>query len=254
MKKIILILLLAISFASFGQTKPTYTHGLGLIKYGNIIFVGNYDTTCSCFTDTTMFIMENANPQIWSKTKTEFFGPLISKGYFNTDSSIYVHGYDLIRYKDSKESVYLGRYCGTNNTGENFSGVGNFVGFGNTTNNFTGMGFHCGDSNKIIDFVGFGDYAGYKNRGQYFTGVSGYCGKLNTGKWFSGLGYNCGYENTGKYFMGFGYEAGYANTLDSVLYIGKENQTGHDSLTTLLYGRMSKNKERLRINGWRLQG
>jgi len=52
------------------KTTPQVPH------YGNYGMVGQYDTTLHCFKDTLYFITENANPQIWAKTKLEIYSNL----------------------------------------------------------------------------------------------------------------------------------------------------------------------------------
>jgi len=210
MKKIILILLLAISFASFGQTKPTYSRGLQKFNNGNWLMRGNYDTTTSTFADSLMFVMVNANPQIWGKTKIEFFSPLDANSYVNTDSSYYLKGVDLIRYKNN--GVYIGSGAGRDNTGTYSNLIGNNAGNFNT--------------GSYVSF--FGNNSGNSNQGNYSVG----------------MGQSCGASNTGDHLIAIGTLAGYQNSLDSVLYIG-----AGDTNTALIYGRNKLNKERLRING-----
>ena len=116
-----------------------------------------------------------------------------------------------IKLDGDDDKTYVGDNCGSNNTGNYFSGSGSLCGYQNTGDNFTGSGYRCGYNNASYVFTGSGSFCGDGNTGNYFTGSGSLCGYQNTGINFVGSGYRCGDGNTGDNFTGSGYRCGYNN-------------------------------------------
>jgi len=214
MKKTILILaMIFVAVVSQAQTKPTYTFTPRIITIGNGMFVGNYDTTCSCYKDTLLVIMENNTPQIWGKDTIKFYSPVQMVRGVRSDSGIY-QGVSLMRTMFSDTvNTYLG-----SNSGYTSSGIGN-------------------------SFIGYN--AGYAQTGNYNTYVGHQSGNNGTDSYNTYLGANAGGGFAeGKNIIGIGYRAGYGLTTDSMLYIGNTGGSNH-----FIVGDMKNNSEGLTING-----
>jgi len=185
MKKALLILaMIFVTVVSQAQTKPTFTLTPKQFGPWNHLMVAKYDTATSTYVDSLLFVMENNNPQIWGKTKIEFYSPLDLKSYINTDSSIYMHGADFIRYLIDSSSIHIGEMDNLNIKKYGCVTVGNSAGEENEGRNVTAIG------NKALYRNGSGG-----NEGDYVIAIGAESG-INNNQLDSALFITSGDTNT----------------------------------------------------------
>lgn len=213
MKKIFLLILLFISFISFGQRTVHYYPALTTVADTTEFLVWDHNAAATkkvWFVDLQKGVWEGTNFKRNGSGITEniWIGYDAGSGYSSGEGNIGIGGYTMTSLNGAYYNTALSPYCLRNLT----NGEGN-----------TALSYGAGYNLTTGDYNFFGGlYAGYATTEGFSNSVLGNHALYSntTGHNITAIGDSAGFTGTAASFSIYiGNKAGYSNSLDSVLFI-----------------------------------